>query len=74
MRAERTGRRYVTTIRADDLRLRDLRVGATLPRGTKVGSVTLDGRRVKRPIVRETNRGVEVTVRTDGGRHTVVVN
>ena len=74
VRAERTGRRYVTSVRTDDLRLRDLRIGATLPRGTKVDSVTLDGRRVRRPIVRETNRGVEVTVRTDGGRHTVVVN
>ena len=73
VRAERSGRRFVTTIDTDDLRLHDLRVGATLPRGTKVGSVTLDGRRVKRPIVRETNRGVEVTVRTGGGRHTVVV-
>ena len=74
VRAERSGRRYVTTVRTDDLRLHDLRVGATLPRGTKVDSVTLDGRRVRRPIVRETNRGVEVTVRTDDGRHTVVVN
>ena len=73
MRAERSGRRYVTTC-ARTTRLRDLRVGATLPRGTKVDSVTLDGRRVQRPIVRETNRGVEVTVRTGGGRHTVVVN
>ncbi len=64
----------MTTVRAD-LRLHDLRVGATLPRGTKVDSVTLDGRRVKRPLVRETNRGVEVTVEADrGGRHTVVVN
>ena len=73
VRAERSGRRYVTTVRTDDLRLHDLRVGATLPRGTKVGEVTLDGRRVKRPIVRETNRGVEVTVRADDGRHVVVV-
>ena len=64
----------MTTVRADVKRLRDLRIGATLPRGAKVGAVTLDGRRVSRPLVRETNRGVEVTVRAPSdGRHTVVV-
>ena len=63
----------MTTIHAD-VKVHDVRVGATLPRGTKVGSVTLDGHRVQRPLVRETNRGVEVTVRTGAGRHTVVVN
>jgi hypothetical protein len=74
VRAERAGRRSVTTIRTDDLRIHDLRVGATLPLGSKVAEVTLDGRRVKRPFVRETNRGLEVTVAARGdGRHTVVV-
>jgi hypothetical protein len=72
VRVERTGRRYVTSVRAD-VKVRDLRVGATLPRGAKVGEVTLDGRRVKHPLVRETNRGVEVTVAAGGGRHTVMV-
>ena len=35
VRAERAGRRYVTSVRTDDLRLRDLRLGATLPRGAR---------------------------------------
>jgi hypothetical protein len=72
VRAERAGRRYVTSVRAD-LHLRELRLGATLPRGARVAEVTLDGRRVKRPLVRQTNRGVEVTVEASGGRHTAVV-
>ena len=52
----------------------DLRVGATLPAGEEVETVTLDGDRVRRPTVRETNRGVEVTVPADeDGRNVVVV-
>ena len=36
--------------------------------------MTLDGERVSRPTVRETNRGVEVTVRAPSdGRNVVVV-
>jgi hypothetical protein len=62
----------VTSVRAD-VKARDVRVGATLPRGSKVGEVRLDGRRVKDPLVRVTNRGVEVTAQAGGGRHQVVV-
>ena len=52
----------------------DLRVGATLPAGEEVETVTLDGDRVRSPTVRETNRGVEVTVPADeDGRNVVVV-
>ena len=35
VRAERAGRRYVTTVRTDDLRLARPAVGATLPHGTR---------------------------------------
>ena len=41
----------------------DVRVGATLPAGEEAKTVTLDGTRVRKPTVRETNRGVEVTVK-----------
>ena len=75
VRAQRSGSRYTTTVTVDDIdELDDLRVGATLPAGEEVDTVTLDGDRVRRPTVRETNRGVEVTVTAPStGRHTVVV-
>ena len=50
----------------------DARLGATLPRGSKVESVTLDGKKVGWQQ-RTTNRGLEVTTKTGAGRHTVVV-
>ncbi len=53
-------------------RLRELNVGLTLKRPPS--KVTLDGRTVRRPDVRQTNRGYEVTVKTPpNGRHTVEV-
>jgi hypothetical protein len=53
-------------------RLRALRIGVTLRSRPK--RVTLDGRAVRRPEVRVTNRGVEVTVAAPPhGRHTVSV-
>jgi hypothetical protein len=49
-------------------------VGTTLPAGEEIETVTLDGARVSKPTVRETNRGVEVTVKAPTtGRHVVVV-
>jgi hypothetical protein len=75
VRAQRSGSRYTTTVTVDDVdALRDLRVGATLPAGSGATRVTLDGERVRRPTVRKTNRGVEVTVKArSSGRHTLVV-
>ncbi len=74
VRAERKGKRYTTTVTVDASKVSDLRVGATLPAGEEVDTVTLDGERVKKPTVRETNRGVEVTVPASrSGTHTVVV-
>jgi hypothetical protein len=75
VRAERGGGRFTTTVALDRVRLRDLALGATLPAGTKVRGVTLDGRRVRKPAIRVTNRGVEVTVKAPAsGRHTVTVS
>ena len=69
VRAQRSGSRYTTTVTVDDVdELDDLRVGATLPAGEEVDTVTLDGDRVRRPTVRETNRGVEVTVTAPSNR------
>ena len=52
-----------------------MRVGATLPAGEEARTVTLDGTKVSKPTVRETNRGVEVTVKVPAtGKHVVVVS
>ena len=49
----RSGSRTTTTVTIDDVdELDDLRIGATLPTGTDVDRVTLDGDRVRRPTVR----------------------
>ena len=67
--------RATTTVTVHDLRGLELRIGTTLPAGTRVRKVTLDGKRVAKPAVRTTTRGVEVTARApSSGRHTVVVN
>ena len=48
-------------------------IGHTLPRGSRVKRVRLDGQRV-RYAIRLTNRGVEVLVRAPAtGRHQLVV-
>ncbi|MDA0173958.1 hypothetical protein OJ998_32955 [Solirubrobacter taibaiensis] len=74
VRALRDGDTYETsvTLRSDDVR--GLRIGATVPRGTSVGTVRLDGRRVATTLT-ATNAGIEVTVRVPKprGRHIVTV-
>ena len=74
VRAVRDDDVYTTrvTLRSEDVRV--LRVGVTLPRGTKATRVRLDGKRVT-ARTRTTNRGVEVTVRVPRaqGRHLVTV-
>ena len=70
--ASRDGDRYRTTVDARHAPVRELRIGHTLAHGVRVRSVRLDGRRV-RWGERRTNRGVEVTVETRGGRHTLEV-
>jgi hypothetical protein len=71
VRARRSGRRFTTTVHAHaPVRLR---IGATLPAGSRVAGVRLDGRPVD-AAERETNRGLEVTVATSPGEsHTLVV-
>jgi hypothetical protein len=71
--ASRSGNDYRTMVDTGSTALvRRLHIGHTLPRGTAVASVTLDGRRV-RATQRLTNRGLGVTARTRPGRHTLVV-
>jgi hypothetical protein len=72
--ASHAGTRYTTTVRVHGLRLRSLEVGHTLPAGTTPASVLVDGHPTGHAEVRQTNRGVEVTVPVDGsGPHTLVV-
>lgn len=69
-----SGSRYTTTITVPkSVGATKIRVGHTLPRGSKVASVRLDGHRVDEWTTRTTNRGLEVTVPTKAGAHTLVV-
>jgi hypothetical protein len=61
-----------TEVDTGDAPVRELRIGHTLPAGTRVKGVVLDGRRVHADV-RTTNRGVEVTVTTGPGRHVLEV-
>lgn len=72
MRASRRGRRYRTQVDTGSAPLKRLLIGYTLPRGSKVHSVNLDGRRTGWQA-EESNRGLEVTVKTRPGGHTLVV-
>ena len=69
--AARHGNRYRTTVDTG-VKVRRLRIGHTLPRGTAVRAVRLDGRRVDWRA-RTTNRGLEVTVPAGRGDHTLVI-
>jgi hypothetical protein len=72
--ASRVGSRYTTMLALIHLRLQSVRIGHTLPAGSTPASVRLDGRRAHGVQVRDTNRGVEVTVPVTGSRpHTLVV-
>jgi hypothetical protein len=72
--AAHDGKRYVTVVDTSRTPVRELALGHTLPRGSTVASVWLDGRRVSGFDTRETNRGLEVTVDAKPrGRHVLVV-
>ncbi|MGZ4313910.1 MAG: glycogen debranching protein, partial [Solirubrobacteraceae bacterium] len=72
--AARSGNRYTTKLTLNSLRLDSVEIGQTLPAGSRPVTVTLDGRAVHRAQVRDTNRGVEVTVPVSGtGPHTLEV-
>jgi hypothetical protein len=72
VRASRSGRRYTTTVATGSAPVKRLYIGHTLPRGSRLASVKLDGKRA-RFTRRQTNRGEEIRVRTKPGRHTLVV-
>jgi hypothetical protein len=72
VRASRDGQRYRTTVDTGTAGVERLQIGHTLPRGAQVAGVTLDGEPVGWQE-RTTNRGLEVTVRTGPGEHTLVV-
>jgi hypothetical protein len=72
--AAHSGNRYTTKLTLNRLQLRSVQIGQTLPAGSQPASVTLDGHAVHGAQVRDTNRGVEVTVPvTGGGPHTLQV-
>jgi hypothetical protein len=72
--ASHTGNQYETRLQVHDLRLRSLEIGHTLPAGSTPASVLFDGQPAHNVDVRQTNRGVEVTVPVQGdGPHTLVV-
>ncbi|MFC8504151.1 hypothetical protein ACFUC1_17465 [Pedococcus sp. NPDC057267] len=69
-----SGSRYTTTIDVEQAVGADqVWIGHTLPRGSRVGTVLLDGQVVTDATTRTTNRGLEVTVPTAAGSHTLVV-
>jgi hypothetical protein len=72
VQAAREGSRYSTTVDTGDAPVDALAIGHTLPRGSMVASVTLDGKKVGWQQ-RTTNRGLEITTMTGSGRHTAVV-
>jgi hypothetical protein len=72
VRATHDGNRYLTAIAVGrQVGAASVRIGHTLPLGTHPASVVLDGRPVARYQVTTTNRGVELTVATTPGRHTL---
>jgi len=70
------GRRHRTAVNAGVPKLHRLTLGHTVPLGSDIDEVLLDGRRVRHPEPRRTNRGLEVLARVRGsaaGRHVLVV-
>jgi hypothetical protein len=72
--ASHAGSTYTTKLIVHGLHLHSLEIGHTLPAGSTPGAVVVDGQSVKNAAVRQTNRGVEVTVPVSGnGPHTLTV-
>ena len=70
--ASHEGQRYVTEVDTGSAPIDRLLIGHTLPRGARVDSVILDGKR-HGAQTRLTHRGLEVTVKTDPGLHVLEV-
>ena len=74
VQASHVGPQYTTVTDTSAAPVSSYSIGHTLPRGAKVASVTLDGRRVRNYESRTTNRGLEVQIGADpAARHTLVV-
>ena len=72
--ATRSGSTWTTTVDISRaVGAKKIWLGHTLPRGSQVAKVVLDGHVVKHWTSRTTNRGLEVTVPTRSGAHTLVV-
>jgi hypothetical protein len=71
--ATRTGSTYRTEIDTSGVAATRFVIGHTLPRGTRPGTVTLDGRVVTDYDMRTTSRGTEVTVPTTAGHHILTI-
>ena len=72
--ASHTASRYTTEIDVQGGEVKNVVIGHTLPRGATIDSVSLDGVPISDFVKRETNRGIEVTVPTDRGRHILEIN
>jgi hypothetical protein len=65
---------YTTKVDATRTPVRKLVIGHTLPHSARLGTVVLDGHRVKHYEARETNRGLEVSVAArPGAQHTLTI-
>jgi hypothetical protein len=74
VRATHSGAVYRTTIDVSRaLNADTIVIGHTLPRGARPESVKLDGRTLHHYRMVKTNRGVEVTVTTGKGHHTLTI-
>jgi hypothetical protein len=74
VRASHTGDRYVTTVSTHGgVGARLIMLGTTLPRGSHPDAVYLDGHAVHHYRLVQTNRGMELTVATGAGQHTLTV-
>jgi hypothetical protein len=72
--AAHAGNRYETRLLVHRLRLHSIEIGQTLPAGSAPASVVVDGQPARDQTVRQTNRGVEVTVPVQSdGLHTLTV-
>jgi predicted RecB family endonuclease len=71
--ASQGGSTYTTRIDASSVGVRRVRIGYALPRGSTPVAVTLDGRPVSAYDTRSTNRGLELSVVTGPGAHTLSV-
>jgi hypothetical protein len=71
VQASRSDKTYTTKVQVGEP-ISKLAIGHTLPTGPKVTKAELDGEPVT-PETRTTNRGLEVTVDTTAGTHTLVV-